>query len=87
MGSRLSGFAGAVIEQLVGLFIDDGLVVAGAVGALVVTGILSQATEIPSLWLGILLFVLVALSLIASLLRAARDAHRHAVDAPSGDPA
>lgn len=87
MGSRITGFVGAVIEQLVGLFVDDGLVVVGAVGSLILTGILSQTTDLPSVWLGILLFVLVALSLVASLLRAVRDAHRHAIDAPSGDPA
>ena len=87
MASRVTGFIGAVVEQLVGLIVDDGLVVAGAIASLIIVGILSTATDLPHLLLGILLFILVALSLVASLLRAARDAHRHAVDAPPGGPA
>lgn len=85
--TRVTTVIRSVVEQLVGLIVDDGLVVAGAIGALIIVGLLSATTDLPHLLLGILLFVLVALSLLASLLRAARDAHRHAVDGPSGDAA
>lgn len=76
----------AVVDTVVGLVVDDGLVVVGALAALIVTGLLSRfAPEVPDVLVGIVLFVLVAASLVASLLRAARDAHRHAIAVP-GEP-
>jgi uncharacterized membrane protein (Fun14 family) len=87
MGNRVIGFFRSALENVVGLIVDDGLVVVGAILALVITWALSNADAVPHVLVGIALFVLVAASLLASLLRAARDAHRHAVDAPSGDQA
>ncbi len=81
MGSTLANLPRAIVENVVGLIVDDGLVVAGAVAALVITGLLAAyAPAVPHVVLGILLFALVIGSLIASLVRAARGAQRHAVD-------
>lgn len=87
MAARVAGFLRAVVENVIGLIVDDGLVVLGAIFALVVTWLLtSVGPDLPHVLIGIVLFLLVAVSLLASLLRAARDAHRHAVE-PPGDAA
>jgi hypothetical protein len=70
----------AIVENVVGLVVDDGLVVLGALAALAITALLTNvAPAIPHELLGLLLFVLVAASLIASLLRAAHAARRDSV--------
>lgn len=77
---RLGSIARGVVETLVGLIVDDGLVVVGALLALVVTGLLANlAPAIPHWLFGLLLFLLVAATLMGSLLRAARRARRPGV--------
>ena len=74
---RIARLAAAIVENVVGLVVDDGLVVLGALSALAVTGLLTAiAPAIPRELLGLLLFLLVAASLMASLLRAAHAARR-----------
>ena len=81
MGSPLANLPRAIVENVVGLIVDDGLVVVGALGALAITGLLATyATGVPHIVIGVLLFILVIGSLVASLLRAARGAQRHAVE-------
>jgi multisubunit Na+/H+ antiporter MnhE subunit len=81
------GVLRSIVQNVIGLIVDDGLVVLGAIVALLVTWLLTSiGPDIPHLLIGVILFLLVAVSLLASLLRAARDAHRHAVE-PPGDAA
>ena len=78
---RVARLAAAIVENVVGLVVDDGLVVLGALAALAVTGLLTAiAPGLPHELLGLLLFVLVAGSLVASLLRAAHAARRDSVE-------
>jgi hypothetical protein len=85
---RLGSVLRGVLFAIVGLIVDDGLVVLGAFFALLATWALANAApELPPVLIGIVLFGLVAASLIASLLRAARAAHRHPVEPPTGDRA
>ncbi|MEO8511311.1 MAG: hypothetical protein ABI534_08715 [Chloroflexota bacterium] len=70
----------AIVENVVGLVVDDGLIVLGALAALAITGLLAAfAPAIPHELLGLLLFVLVAASLMALPLRAAHAAQRDSV--------
>lgn len=66
-----------IVANLVGLIVDDGLIAGGGILALVVTGLLA-GLELPLLgpYLGLVLFLLVAVILLVSLFRAAREA-RH----------
>lgn len=87
IGALLRG----TVDQLVGLIVDDGFVAVGAVVALVVTAWLAglPGDAVPHDALGVFLFAVVAVVLLASLARAGRAARVHAVP-PSGsvaDPA
>ncbi len=83
-----AGVLRVAAENVVGLVVDDGLVVAGAALALGITWALSRSDLVPSVVVGVVLFLLVAASLVVSLLRAARDARRQVpevIGPPSAD--
>lgn len=76
-----------VVEQSIGLIVDDGFIAVGAIVALVLTGLLAAAPSdvVPHDALGVVLFAIVTVVLLASLARAGRAARAHVVDATAED--
>lgn len=81
MSISMKGAVRATIDQIVGLVVDDGFVAVGAVVALLVTGwfATSGSSIVPTEALGMLLFVVVSIVLLASVARAGLGARAHAV--------
>ena len=64
---------GAIVKELIGLFIDDGFLAAAALILLGTAGIRVKAVGLPPLAIGVLLWVGCVGALLFSVRRAARD--------------
>jgi hypothetical protein len=87
MRFSVAGLLRGTVDQLIGLIVDDGFVAVGAVLALLITGWLSaNATElVPHNALGVFLFLVTSVFLLASLARAGVAARSDTVHEPVRD--
>ncbi|MEO5866154.1 MAG: hypothetical protein ABIS14_15860 [Sphingomonas sp.] len=63
----------AIISELIGLFVDDGLFATSIVLCAALVGFFAPVAGIPAKWRAVLLFVGLAVILIESVLRRARS--------------
>ncbi len=62
-----------IIQELIGLFIDDGLFAAAVVVWAALVGFVAPVAGIPAMWRAALLFVGLAVILVESVVRRARS--------------